>query len=140
MKRYLIQSPLYNGSVEVIYNDGLLKTLDFTNCSMAKPEIINAFIKKITAEEQYLSSSFVSNVTIISAEVQITFMMFWNKYNHKINKLRATKLWERMTLAEQIEAYCGIQKYFEFLKIKGWRGLADPDTYLRNKYWTNEYK
>ena len=140
MNRYLIQSPRYTGSVEAIYNNGLLQALDFSNTNIAKPATIEAFKKQIAAQEQLLPSSFVSDVTIIKADVQITFKMFWDKYNHKINKLRATKLWERMPLAEQVAAYCGIQKYFAYLKKVDWRGQQDPDTYLRNKTWLNEYK
>lgn len=140
MKRYLIQSPRYTGSVEVMYNNGILTTIDFSNTNIVKPAMIDAFKKQVASEEQYLTSSFVTDVSIIAADVEITFKMFWDKYNHKINKLRATKLWERMPLAEQVAAYCGIQKYFAYLKKVDWRGLQDPDTYLRNKTWLNEYR
>ncbi len=140
MKRYLIQSPRFTGSVEVIYNNGLFQSLELGNTNMVKPAMIEAFKNQIASEEQYLAISFISDVTIIAADVEITFKMFWDKYNHKINKLRATKLWERMPLAEQVAAYCGIQKYFAYLKKVEWRGQQDPDTYLRNKTYLNEYK
>jgi hypothetical protein len=140
MKRYLIQSPRFTGSAEVIYNNGILQVLDLTNTNMVSPSMIEAFIKKISVEEFYLPNGWAENVTIIPADVEITFKMFWDKYNHKINKLRATKLWERMPLAEQVAAYCGIQKYFAYLKKVNWRGQQDPDTYLRNKTWLNEYR
>ncbi len=139
MKRYLIQSPRFTGSAEVIYNNGILQVLDISNTNMVRPSMIEAFIKQIAVEELYLGNSF-ENVTIIAADVEITFKMFWDKYNHKINKLRATKIWERMPLAEQVEAYCGIQKYFAYLKKNDWLGQQDPDTYLRNKTFLNEYK
>jgi hypothetical protein len=140
MKRYLIQSPRYTGSVEVIYNNGILQVLDISNTNMARPSMIEAFIKKVSVEECYLANGWVDNVTIIPADVEITFKMFWDKYNNKVNKLRATKIWERMPLAEQVAAYCNIQKYFTYLKKNDWRGQQDPDTYLRNKTYLNEYK
>lgn len=140
MKRYLIQSNRYTGSAEVIYNNGILQILDISNTNMCKPSMIEAFKSQIAVEEKYLTTSFSSHIAIISADVEISFTMFWQKYNHKINKLRATKLWDSLSLAEQVEAYVGIQKYFAYLRKNDWRGLADPDTYLRNKYWINEYK
>ena len=140
MKKYLIQSDRYTGSVEVLYNNGLIIMLDFSKTNMVKPAMLEAFKKQVAVEEQYLPNSFVTDVKILPADVEISFTMFWQKYNHKINKLRATKLWDSLSLAEQVEAYLGIQKYFAYLRKNDWRGLADPDTYLRNKYWINEYK
>lgn len=40
---------------------------------------------------------------------------------------------------DKILALQGIKKYDAFLKEQKWRAKADPETYLRNKMWENEY-
>ena len=39
----------------------------------------------------------------------------------------------------QVLAYMGVPAYDKFLKKEGYRSKADPETYLRNRYWENEY-
>lgn len=77
---------------------------------------------------------------VTEVQQEITFELFWDTYKQKVKRDRCVKLWERMSQAERIRAYNGIAVYFRHLSENTWKSKADPETYLRNKYWLNEYK
>jgi hypothetical protein len=103
-------------------------------------DIITAFKKSVPALVANISNGFSSDTSIVAADVEVSFKMFWDKYGKKINRLRCEALWKKLSLVEQVEAYTGIQPYDKYLQIENWRSKADPDTYLRNKFYQNEYK
>ena len=140
MKRFLITSPKYPGQAEILYNDaGVLCKIDCTDTNMSH-HIIHHFKSSVPALAGALQSSFSSQTIIIEAEYEVSFDMFWKKYNKKINKSRCILLWGKLNKAQQVLAFFGIDSYDKYLKKEDWRGKADPETYLRNGYWENEYK
>ena len=140
MKKYLITNPKYTGAAEVVYgSNGLLQQIDVTATSM-DANTITAFKKAVTATEADLLNSFGPQTNILAAEVAVSFEMFWAAYKKKINRLRAEALWNKLSKTEQVEAFVAIANYDKYLKKEHWRSKADPDTYLRNKYYQNEYR
>lgn len=140
MKRYLVTNPNFTGAVELIYlQNGLLQKIDFSNCSMTEIQL-HYFKEKAPSNvnTEKVADVFSKATTVIMADVAITFDMFWVGYNKKINKLRCIPLWEKMPQAEQVQAYCHIAVYDKFLKKEN-RIKADPENYLRSKYYQNEY-
>lgn len=141
MKRFLITNPKFNGTAEIIYNEkGLLIIIDFSNCVMDDIQI--SYFKKIvpTQIEALINHNpFSADTSILASEVEVTFIMFWNAYQKKINRKRAEVLWNKLSKMEQVEAYTGVKPYNKFLQNLGWRNKADADTYLRDKMYQNEY-
>lgn len=138
MKRYLITHPRFNGEVEIIYQDGRLVHVSFVSCNMSM-EDMNTFMKRIHADENKLVDGFGKATSIVATDVEITFDMFWKAYQKKINRARCILLWDKMNTMQRAMAYTGIRAYNKYLAKEKWRGKADPETYLRNKYWENEY-
>lgn len=139
MKRFLITNPVFTGQAEVIYNAaGLLQMLDVSNTNMNE-HMVRHFKTKIATKFSELPQSFGPETTIIEAAYEVSFEMFWKKYDKKINKSRCIILWSKMEKTMQVLAYFGIDAYNKFLKREVIRAKADPETYLRNKYWENEY-
>jgi hypothetical protein len=66
--------------------------------------------------------------------------MFWQRYDKKINRKRCEPLWEKLSKPKQVAAWAGIDAYNKFLQANSWRKKADPETYLRNEMWENEWK
>lgn len=141
MKRFLITSPKFNGQAEIFYNaSGLLFKIDLSNALM-EPATIKAFKAAVppVMDDLLKGEGFTADTTIIAADVEVSFDMFWNAYNKKINRIRAEKLWHKLTKVQQVNAFTGVAPYDKFLK-KTDRFKADPETYIRNQYWLNEYK
>jgi hypothetical protein len=139
MRRFLITSPKYHGQAEVIYNDAeVLCKIDCTDTDM-NAGIIHHFKNAVGPTVDTIGKQLPSCI-IVEADFEVTFDMFWKKYNKKINKSRCILLWGKLNKAQQVQAYFGIDPYDKFLKKEHWRTKADPETYLRNQYWENEYR
>lgn|SRR5690348_5686708 len=142
MRRFIITSIKFSGEAEVLYNEkGTLNKIDCTLTNMSS-QIVDSFKRAIPASIDILlqGKTFSAGTTIIEADYEITFDMFWKAYNKKINKVRCILLFGKLNKTEQIKAFVGIKEYDRYLKKEIWRSKADPETYLRNKYWLNEYK
>jgi len=142
MQRFLISNPKFNAAADIVYNAaGLLINIDLSNCGM--DEVQTTYFKKIvpTVIEVLLNNHpFSADTKIIPAEIEVTFEMFWNGYGKKINRKRSEGLWVKLSKMDQVEAFLAIKEYNKFLQKLGWRSKADPDTYLRDKFYENEYK
>lgn len=141
MRRFLITSPAYNGDAELHYDlTGRLVRIDVTHTDMPI-SIIPAFKTKVPAFIDGLQEAFTgTKATIVEADFEVTFEMFWNIYKKKINRSRALRLWDKLSKVEQVKAYYGVNDYDKYLKKEKWRSKADPETYLRNMMWENEWK
>jgi hypothetical protein len=71
--------------------------------------------------------------------LKLHYDMFWKAYNKKINNKRCIQLWNKMSKTKQVKAYYGITQYDKFLSKEDWRTKADPETYLRNEMFYNEW-
>ncbi|NJB36370.1 hypothetical protein [Croceivirga sp. JEA036] len=67
--------------------------------------------------------------------VDTSFATFWTVYDLKQNKLRAEKLWIKLSEADRIKALAGIRRYNDWLRMHSGIAKCLPDTYLRNKRW-----
>lgn len=141
MRQFKIYNPAYKGEIEVLYDGVKLLRFDCSNAIDIAPETIASFKKALPARlHDFLNSPWSSNATkIVEADYEASFADFWAAYNKKINKIRAEKIYTGMGKLDKILALQGIKKYDAFLKEQKWRAKADPETYLRNKMWENEY-
>ena len=76
------------------------------------------------------------HATFITKKMEVTFDMFWNRYNDKdrSSKKKTEALWNKTTEANQIKAYLYIPLY------NSKRGTAEKKyatTYLSDELWNN---
>jgi hypothetical protein len=139
MRRFLITSDKFKGQAELIYgNNGLLQSINVGDTDM-NAATIHRFKGAVAPHIDGLANSFTNGTMVVEAEFEATFDMFWKLYNKKLNKARCIPLWDKLNKSQQVAAVHGIGLYERYLKRESWRSKADPETYLRNKYWENEY-
>jgi hypothetical protein len=142
MRRFIITSNKFNGQTELVYNSaGVLCLIDMLQAEM-DATTINRFKDAVpnTIEALMSGSSFSKATTVVEVDFKITFEMFWHRYDKKINRKRCEPLWEKLSKPKQVAAWAGIDMYNKFLQVNNWRKKADPETYLRNEMWENEWK
>jgi len=123
----------------MVYNGkGTLSQLDMNSADM-DAELTSVFMRIVPIVESGLATAFKKDTTIVQEDFKVSFDDFWNAYNHKINKKRCIPLWDRMTKNQQVKAFYSIRDYDKFLKNNK-RMKCDPENYLRNEMWENEYK
>jgi hypothetical protein len=143
MRRFIItNSGRFNGTIELLYNDkGTLCLIDMRNADICE-QTQKLFLHKIPSTELSLvkGEGFGKDTEIVEVDIEITFEMFWNTYAKKINRKRCEQLWNKLSQEKQVKAIHGIHAYNKYLSKESWRNKLDPDTYLRNESWENEWK
>lgn len=141
MRKMIFSSEKYTGEFSLTYDlEGTLKIIDFGTIELEPVQ------KKFIAETAPLYfdglKDFMPKVkyfTAVESTVAYTFDDFWVMYNKKINKKRCIPLWQKLSVAKQTKAVTGVPKYDNYLKLQSWRTKADPENYLRNEMWENEW-
>ncbi len=133
----LMTSPTFEGEITFIYNE--------KNC------LSSLLISEPLKDNQYeflkanlpwhkdqlpALASLTLHATFIHKKLEVTFDMFWNRYNDKdrSSKKKTLAMWEKMSQAEQIKAYLYIPVYNRH------RGNAEKKyatTYLAAELWNN---
>lgn len=143
MRKFLIESPRFAGNAEIVYDtDGKLCLIDVMNCEI-DPDVLHHFKQAVPIDiERVLNgTAFGAATTVVESSYEVTFDMFWKAYGKKINKIRAEKEWNALTKVDQVKAYFSIKGYDWFLNnVEKGRAKADPETYLRKRYFDNEWK
>ena len=141
MRRFIITSPNFTGTVEIDYDaHGLLCNINMLNSSLS-PQGRVAMKATIPVAVTAIEETFKdTKATIIETDYEATFEMFWDAYDKKINLKRCKPLWDKLSKPQQVKAWLKVTSYNKFLKQNEWRKKADPETYLRNEMWENEWK
>ena len=69
----------------------------------------------------------------------LTFEVFWKKYNLKIDKDLAQKEWDKLSDVDKILAYNGIDQYDNYLSKSG-EGKIYAVRYLKRRRFEVDYK
>ncbi len=140
MKRLLITSPLYTGEAEVIYDDAgrlISFSVSATNMPVA---MVSGFKNTIPAVYDQLATVMADKkATIVEAGFNISFEMWWDKYDHKRNKVPAQRVWDKLTESERVTAYYNTDVYKKWCADRAWYNQLYPDTYLRQKNFNTEW-
>jgi hypothetical protein len=144
MKKLLLTSPKFDGEICVLYDtEGKLALVDLQGAECSEKQIdylIRMIPAKYVSSKEMLASLESKTLRMIEADYEVGFEMFWTEYDQKNNKQRCIKLWDRLSEADKVKAFVGIKKYKRHLQLNVWKNQADPDTYLRNRYWENQWK
>lgn len=142
MKRYIITSPRFTGEINVLYGlDNKLLFIDFMKCDLTDVQLKWFKVHcPIYFSETFLDAFPNSQLNLIEEAYVVTFEMWWKRYGLKHNKARCLSLWNRLSQADQVNAYFKLGQYERHLSLNQWKTKADPDTYLRNRYWESEWK
>lgn len=139
MKTYLLTSPKWPGEIEVVYNDlNLMVSIDISRADLAEKQQIY-FLRDLPREMAELMKLKEKSPTLVITEVEqeVTFEMFWNKYDEKIrsSRKRTERAWNRMSKTNQVKAYRFIQKYK--MNLLPGTNPKYAETYLNAELWNN---
>lgn len=140
MRAFLITSPKFTGTAELVYNDaGVLVRIDTSGTDM-NCSVMHKFKGAVATHIDNLRQSFTPGTTVIETGFEVTFEMFWNKYGYKVERKRTLALWNKMSQAQQVSAYFSIEAYERFLKRKGGKMEKKfPDSYLRSEAYETDW-
>lgn len=137
MKKYSITSLAFSG--EIIFS------FDEKDCFVGmevKASLSEAQLRHFFAYMPYSSKDLKATigasqkVTVTDVIENITFEMFWSRYNDKerSSKKRSMEKWNKLNAGNQAKAYNHILKYF---RTKGNAEKKYCETYLAAELWNN---
>ena len=145
MKRFIITSPAFTGEINVLYGiDHKLQFVDFMKSDLTDSQI-EFFKSNLPAQFQLSSQELLgffgtARLNITDEKYFVGFEQFWNRYDLKRNRDRCEKIWSKLSQADQVAAFFKLGRYERYCQVNiSWYTKADPDTYLRNKYWNNDW-
>lgn len=142
MNKYIITSPRFTGEIHVLYgSDNRLLCLDFIKCGLTDAQL--EYFKNrcpITYTDEFMSAFGKSNLNVIQEGYEVNFEQWWNRYDLKHNKVRCLTMWNRLSEADRVNAFFKLGLYERHLSLNSWRKKAEPDTYLKDRYWDSEWK
>ncbi|MBR1775041.1 MAG: hypothetical protein IJ759_05900 [Bacteroidales bacterium] len=140
MRTYSITSEKLQGEILVTFDENdVLQNIDMSKADMNIGQQTWFFANKPLNEEGLMALKKVSKyirITLVP-EKEVTFDMFWQKYDDKYNssKKRTKQKWDKMSKSEQTKAYNYINRYFSNIPYGTRKKYAE--TYLNAELWNN---
>lgn len=144
MRRFLVSGAKYTGEAELIYNTtGAIDGVQLSQTSLSAAQR-KALLAGIPATVDGLAMAFENKLTIVEADIEETFEMFFNAFANKRNKQDALKLWNRLSLTDKVKCRLRIKAYFNYIKRMHQGGFQIkqmyPDTWIRGRHWEDEWE
>ncbi len=94
-----------------------------------------------TKSKLYSMQSLPGNeITITEIPADLSFEVFWNRYNNKVGKKNKVKqIWENLPEATRVKVLVSITYYNQWLVKTGF-AKCYPETYLNQERYENEYR
>ena len=138
--KYVMTSDTFSGEIQFEFDEKTELLLSYSTEYAVLSEKQQVFLLKrlpreLAEVEKFLASS--PGIKFEKIEEDVTFDMFWNKYDDKVtsSKKRALKAWNKLTKGNQINAFRHINKYFMSLPVGTRKKYAE--TYLNAELWNN---
>lgn len=136
--KYTITSQKYKGQVIITFANSIVILFNAIEASLTTTQVQWFLTNALKGEEAFYNMVVAADVfTIVGEKEELTFEMFWNRYNEKTHssKRKAQLKWNRMSKQQQILAYMHITAYFKSIPS----GIAKKyaETYLNSEIWNN---
>lgn len=143
MLKLIATSPKYQGEVIIVYgDDNKLLLLDMQGAALSVNQTGYLTTRMPVLYDTNFQQHFAdAPITFIESSYEVGFEEFWKLYNKKVNKARCLPIWDKLSQADQVAAYTGLRRYNAFLASLEWnRTKADPERFLKDKMWLNDWK
>lgn len=139
MKKYALTSLKFTGQIMFGYNDS--RALVYYHNESDMPFDGHSWMLRNLplGEDEItpLSKKLIGTLSEIPAD--LSFEKFWEDYGKKINKKRTEPLFERLNDGEKMLAVMRVAPYKSYCARTKFRGIADPEKYLRDRYFETDW-
>lgn len=140
LRQFSFTSKKFKGSIKMMYKDGYLCFIDWRATDLQTDQY-HLWLLNCPRTIKHLENrvGLSEGMLVVEEDYEIHFDLFWQAYNHKINRKRCEPIWAKLSQADKAAAYFGVEAYNKFLHANTWRKKADPEKYLKDRFWENEY-
>jgi hypothetical protein len=138
MKRFLLNSAKLDGQIELVYKPcGMLGSINVMDVTLSY-EQLGLIIQQLPLNADDMGL-LPKGLKAVPAELEVGFDDFWKGTRKKVNKSRCEPIWNKMSKADQVLCVLSRREYYKCLDRTG-RKEADPETYLKTRYWETDWK
>ncbi len=136
MKIYHLTSIAWTGFIEFVFNDNTLLEKWENHAELSEGQQV-FLLKNLPREIPELEKLKTPNTKITEIKEVITFTMFWDRYDDKVNssRFKTERSWNKMTPVDQSRAFHFIPRYFAHIPQGTRKKYAT--TYLSDQLWNN---
>lgn len=136
IRTYQIYSKPLVCNVRISYKDGIIHSFEADSPAFPVEECDKNRYVLFFTETGFLEAAKTHDISVTEIKREITFEMFWDRYNHKTvgGKIEADKAWKKLSKVDQMEAYDYIAYYESQLKLNPVPKLYAA-SYLNKKRW-----
>ena len=149
MKKILVTGEKFVGAAVLVYSDGTSFSLtsSLLSVDMGGTEMDNRqkawFMQCVPvvygAGYAEAWGPMTGKLQFVTEDVEYEFEEdFWKPYGKKVNKERCVKEWAKLVREERALCCVRLHAYLRYLSRTG-VAKADPENYLRKKYFKNDY-
>lgn len=141
MRRFLITSSKFAGTVEVVYKDDhLLCSINFSNAEIDAETIIH-FKRSVAADINNFTAGFSGETTIVEADFELSLDDFKREYPYSRNYHLLDKLWSKMKKTDQVLAFFAAIEYRKYCeRNRTWYKPKIAASWLYNNEFINDWK
>lgn len=143
MKRVLLTSPNFQGTIQLLYDlESKLVIVDLqeTQLDTDQSDYLIRKVPVVYNKETFKQSFGNSQLNILESNVEVTFELFYSTHGVLRNPDRAKAFWNRMNKTDQIKAHFKRHQYDRYCAMNGWYTKVHPTTYLKERYWEQDWR
>ena len=142
MRRFLISSAKFEGHAELVYGSTCrLIRIDLSSAVMDDDTIrhFKAAVPVLLADLES-GKGFSATTTIVEADFEIALEDFKREYPYARNFHLLPPIWNKMTTAEQVEAYQAAMKYRKYCnRNSNWYKAKIAASWLKSREYKNDW-
>lgn len=135
MNHYILTHIKMDGEVELGYDAKGRLILWHIRAELNDKSYLK-LLRNIPTEESNVDAYKSRGFMVRLIPPDLSFERFYTEFGNPKSKLKAEKLWDKMSKADKMAAILAIPTYLKSLQ-KSALTQAYPDTWLRNKRWTD---
>lgn len=133
MKKYILTSPKFQGSVTFGYDDHDNLVFYFNESdNLPAVQWLKMHLPVNEVELQNLKTKIEGTIKEVPSDLSFDF--FWDSYDKKINRKRSEGIWKKLTDAVKMKAIMNIKPYDAYLQRTG-IAKAHADNYISREYY-----
>lgn len=138
--KYILTHPKAEGSFEVGYDfDGVI--CYFSSAMTLTKESADWMVRKLpTLESDIKAFAKRSDFTADKIKADMSFEAWWDIWcEGKIDRARALKVWDRMTLPQKVRAFKVMPAYKRWCARNPYKNSKSPAAWLSERKYENDY-
>lgn len=142
MNRYLLTSPKFTGSIELVYLDESIVRVDFLDSS-ADDRQKRYIFQHIPLTEASLAQlvEAVPGLVCVAADYEITLEDFKREYPYSRNTHLLPPLWEKLKASERVLIWMKAREYRKYCERNAnWYKPKIAAKWIKDKEYLNDWK